>query len=227
MRHVFTPDLLDLSASLIGTVMDPESYPWLALPLIGSVVRAILDDPPPGYRLFARDILVGEDCSISSRAELIGPAVIGPGTEIRSGALIREHVLVGNSCVVGNSTELKNCVLFDQAQAPHFNYVGDSLMGRASHIGAGVILSNLKADKSEVHIRSSEGLDLATGLIKFGAILGDGVEIGCNSVCYPGTIIGRGTVVYPLTSIRGIVPPDSILKADGTSTIRHKGTRND
>jgi NDP-sugar pyrophosphorylase family protein len=222
MHHVFLPAFLDLSASLIGSVLDPESYPWLALPLIGTVVRDIIDNPPPDYRLFARDILVGTDCVISSRAELVGPAVIGPGTEIRSGAYIRENVLIGNSCVVGNSTELKNCVLFDQAQAPHFNYVGDSIMGRGSHIGAGVILSNLKSDKSEVHVRDGQGLDLATGLVKFGAILGDGVEIGCNSVCYPGTIIGRGTVIYPLTAVRGLVPADSILKADGT--IRRKDT---
>ena len=227
MHHVFFPDLLDLSASLISTVMDPESYPWLAISLIGAAVRAILDNPPPGYRFFAQDILVGEGCVISSRAELAGPAVIGPGTEIRSGALIRGNVLVGGSCVVGNSTELKNCVMFDHAQAPHFNYVGDSIMGKGSHIGAGVILSNLKADKSEVHVRNSEGVDLSTGLVKFGAILGDGVEIGCNSVCYPGTIIGRGTVVYPLTAVRGIVPADSILKADGIITARRKGTRND
>jgi NDP-sugar pyrophosphorylase family protein len=212
--------LLDLSASLIGTMVDPESYPWLAIPLIGTAVQTILDNPPPGFRLLARDILAGADCMISPRAELIGPAVIGPGTEIRAGALVRENVLVGKSCVIGNSTELKNCILFDQAQAPHFNYVGDSIMGKASHIGAGVILSNLKSDRSEVHVRNhasiAEGLDLATGLIKFGAILGDGVEIGCNSVCYPGTIIGRTTVVYPLTAVRGMVPAGSILKADGT-----------
>lgn len=209
-------NLLDLSASISRVFLAPESYPWLALSRIGTLVRTLLDVPPPGYRLFAKDILVGADCVISSRAELIGPAVIGPGTEIRSGALIREDVLVGTSCLVGNSTELKNCILFDQAQAPHFNYVGDSIMDKASHIGAGVILSNLKADKSEVHVKDGQGLDIPSGLVKFGAILGDGVEIGCNSVCYPGTIIGRGTVVYPLVAVRGFVSADSILKADGT-----------
>ena len=226
--HPCADTLLDLSSSLLGAVLDPESCPWLALPLLETFVRAMIDNPPPGYRLYARDILVGEGCVISSRAELIGPAVIGPGTEVRTGAFIRGNVLVGGSCVVGNSTELKNCVLFDHAQAPHFNYVGDSIMGEGSHIGAGVILSNLKSDKSEVHVRDSAGLDLATGLVKFGAILGDGVEIGCNSVCYPGTIIGRGSIVYPLTAVRGIVPADSILKADGTlverRAVRHKGT---
>ena len=218
--HLCASDFLDLSASLIRSFLEPGSYPWLVIPLLGTVVQALIDNPPPGYRLFARDILVGEGCVISSRAEVIGPAVIGPGTEIRTGAFIREHVLVGGSCVVGNSTELKNCVLFDHAQAPHFNYVGDSIMGKGSHIGAGVILSNLKSDKSEVYVKGGHGMDLSTGLVKFGAVLGDGVEIGCNSVCYPGTIIGRGSIVYPLTAVRGIVPADSILKADGTVSER-------
>jgi len=184
----------------------------------------LLSDPPPGYRLYAKGILVGEACTISSRAELVGPAVIGPGTEIRTGAFIRENVLIGSACVVGNSTELKNCVLFDQAQAPHFNYVGDSIMGRASHIGAGVVLSNLKSDKTGVRVRTPEGLDIATGLIKFGAILGDRVEIGCNSVCYPGTVIGRDTTVYPLTAVRGVLPENHILKSDGSLVSRRKAT---
>lgn len=225
--HLCAANLLDLSASLIRSFLEAETYPWLAIPLIGTVVQALIDNPPPGYRLFARGILVGSDCVISSRAELIGPAVIGSGTEIRTGAFIREHVLVGCSCVVGNSTELKNCVLFDQAQAPHFNYVGDSIMGKGSHIGAGVILSNLKSDKSEVHVRDRHGLDLPTGLVKFGAILGDGVEIGCNSVCYPGSIIGQDTIVYPLSAVRGIVPAHSILKTDGTVAERRADQRTE
>ena len=222
MHQVLIQDLLDLSASLIGPALNPQAYPWQSIPLIASAVRSFLDEPPPGYRLFAKDILVAEGCLISTKAELIGPAVIGPGTEIRCGALIREHVLVGSGCVVGNSTELKNCVLFDQAQAPHFNYVGDSILGKGAHIGAGVVLSNLKADKSEIRVRFAGGSTLATGLVKFGAILGDGVEVGCNSVCYPGSIVGRGTIVYPLTPVRGFVPSDSILKSDGTVAVRRK-----
>lgn len=219
--------LLDLSATLFKAFPDPEAYPWLAISLIEAAVRGIIEDPPQGYRLVTRDILAAEGCVISPRAELIGPAVIGPGTEIRSGALIREHVLIGASCLVGNSTELKNCVLFDHAQAPHFNYVGDSIMGRGSHIGAGVILSNLKADKTEVHVRSVDGLDLPTSLYKFGAILGDEAEIGCNSVCYPGTVVGRRSMAYPLCAVRGIVPSDSILKPDGSVIVRLKEASDD
>ncbi|MFA6506037.1 MAG: hypothetical protein WCT14_08060 [Treponemataceae bacterium] len=227
MESLSPSDLLDLSASLIRSIMEGESYPWLAVPRIGSLVQDILNDPPPGYHLLSKGVLIGEDCIVSSRAEIVGPAVIGPRTEIRVGAYIRENVLVGASCVVGNSTELKNCVLFDFAQAPHFNYVGDSIMGKGSHIGAGVILSNLKSDKSEVRIKDSRGLDLPTGLIKFGSVLGDGVEIGCNSVCYPGTVIGRGTTVYPLTGVRGVIPPFSILKTDGTVIARRKDGNRD
>lgn len=227
MINLSTKDLLDLGSSLIRMVLDPDSYPWLAIPRIGALVRDLIDHPPLGYRLFNEDILVGEGCSISARAELVGPAVIGPGTEIRPGAFIRENVLIGSHCVIGNSTELKNSVLFDLAQAPHFNYVGDSIMGRGSHIGAGVILSNLKSDKSEVRIRGSGGLDIATGLIKLGAILGDGVEIGCNSVCYPGSILGRGSVAYPLTAIRGVVSPQTMLKADGAKVPRRRDNRHD
>jgi len=222
MAGLRSSDILDLSASFIASILDPEAWPWLAIPKIGDVVATLLADPPPGYRLYAKGILVGEACTISSRAELVGPAVIGPGTEIRTGAFIRENVLIGSACVVGNSTELKNCVLFDQAQAPHFNYVGDSIMGRASHIGAGVVLSNLKSDKTEVRVRTPEGLDIATGLIKFGAILGDRVEIGCNSVCYPGTVIGRDSTVYPLTAVRGVLPENHILKSDGSLVSRRK-----
>ncbi len=222
MAGLRSSDILDLSASFLASILDPEAWPWLVIPKIGEVVAALLADPPPGYRLYAKGILVGEACTISSRAELVGPAVIGPGTEIRTGAFIRENVLIGSNCVVGNSTELKNCVLFDQAQAPHFNYVGDSIMGKGSHIGAGVVLSNLKSDKTEVVVMTSDGLGVPTGLIKFGAILGDRVEIGCNSVCYPGTVIGRDSTVYPLTAVRGILPANHILKADGQLVPRRK-----
>ena len=220
-------DLLDLSASLAGSLLEDAIWPWDAVPAIAGFVRALLDHPPPGYRLLSPGILVAEGCVISARAELVGPAVFGPRTEIRAGAFVREHVLVGADCVVGNSTELKNCVLFDFAQAPHFNYVGDSILGKGSHIGAGVILSNQKSDKGEVKVRGFEGRDLSTGLLKFGSILGDGVEIGCNSVCYPGTVVGRSCIVYPLTAVRGFLPPDSILKADGSIIARRKEDNRD
>lgn len=206
---------LELSATIASSIFDPEGYPWLALSRIADFLSALLAEPPAGYRRLTETVLVGEGASISPRAELLGPAIIGPGAELRTGAFLRENVIVGAHCVVGNSTELKNCVLFDFAQAPHFNYVGDSIMGMKSHIGAGVILSNYKSDGSEVSLRLPDGSRIPTGLVKFGAILGDHVEIGCNSVCYPGTLVGRNTTAYPLSALRGSFPPDSIVRPDG------------
>ncbi|HRY54499.1 MAG TPA: UDP-N-acetylglucosamine pyrophosphorylase [Spirochaetia bacterium] len=218
-------DFLDLSATLASSLFDPEGYPWLALPRISAFLASLLAEPPAGYRLVAPGILAGEGCSISGRAELLGPAVLGPGTEVRCGAFIRENVIVGARCVVGNSTELKNCILLDLAQAPHFNYVGDSVMGRRSHIGAGAILSNYKSDGSEVSARGPGGEVIPTGLCKFGAVLGDGAELGCNSVCFPGTLVGRGSTAYPLSSIRGWIRPGSILKQGGLLVLKEpRGT---
>jgi NDP-sugar pyrophosphorylase family protein len=207
--------LLDLSRSLAASILDPEGYPWLAIPRIAAFVAALVAEPPPGYRRVTDLVIAAEGAQISPRAELLGPAVIGRGSEIRTGAFIRENVLVGELCVVGNSTELKNCVLFDLAQAPHFNYVGDSILGLGAHMGAGSILSNLKSDKSEVFVSGPGGERIATGLVKFGAILGDRAELGSNCVCNPGTIVGREGTAYPLCSIRGYLPERSILKSDG------------
>jgi NDP-sugar pyrophosphorylase family protein len=167
------------------------------------------------FTLATAGVLVGEGARISSRAEIVGPALIGPCCEIRPHAYLRENVILGARCVIGNSTELKNCILFDSAQAPHFNYVGDSILGRRAHIGAGVILSNFKSDGSEVVVRGDAGICIPTGLVKFGAILGDDVEIGCNAVCNPGTVIGRRTTIYPLSLVRGVIPARIILKDDG------------
>ncbi len=207
--------LLDLSATLAASILPPERPPWLALPRIAGLLASLIERPPAGYHLAAPGILVGEGCTISPRAELIGPAVIGPGTEIRTGAYLRENVLVGERCVVGNSTELKNCILFDEAQAPHFSYIGDSILGRKAHLGAGSVLSNLKSDGSEVLLRLPGGIAVPTGLVKFGAILGDGVEVGCNAVCNPGSVVGRGSRIYPLASLRGFLPAGMILKGNG------------
>lgn len=207
--------MLDLSATLAASILPPERPPWLALPRIAGLLASLLEKPPAGYRLVAPRILVGEGCTISPRAELCGPALIGPGTEIRTGAYIRKNVLMGERCVIGNSTELKNCILFDEAQAPHFNYIGDSILGRKAHLGAGSILSNQKSDGSEIILRLPEGIAIPTGLVKFGAILGDGVEVGCNAVCNPGSLVGRGSRIYPLASLRGFLPAGMILKGDG------------
>lgn len=207
--------MLDLSATLAASILPPDSPPWLALPRIADLLASLLASPPTGYRLVAPAVLAGADCTISPRAELCGPALIGRGTEIRTGAYVRENVLVGERCVIGNSTELKNCILFDEAQAPHFNYVGDSILGRKAHLGAGSILSNLKSDGGEVILRLPGGIAIPTGLIKFGAILGDEVEVGCNAVCNPGSLVGRGSRIYPLASLRGFLPAGMILKGDG------------
>ena len=207
--------LLDLSATIAAPIIPSEDYPWLALPRIAEFLDALLARPPSGYRLAAPGILVGEGCLLSARAELCGPAVIGPGSELRTGAFVRENVIIGARCVVGNSTELKNCILFDEAQAPHFNYVGDSILGRRAHLGAGSMLSNLKSDWSEVAVRLPDGTSIPTGLTKFGAILGDEVEIGCNAVCNPGSVVGRSARIYPLASLRGFLPGSTMLKAGG------------
>jgi len=140
-----------------------------------------------------------------------GPAWIGRNCQIRAGCYIRENVLVGDGCVLGNSCEFKNCVVFDHCEVPHYNYVGDSILGHKAHLGAGVILSNVRLDRGEVIVR--DGVDLhSTGLKKFGAIIGDYAEVGCNSVVNPGTLIGRRSVIYPLTNVSGVIPADSILK---------------
>ncbi len=218
MEHteLFAAALLDLSATMAAPLLPPDADPWLALPRIAGFLASLLASPPSGYRLVAPGILAGEGCRISARAELLGPAILGPGTELRPGAYIRENVVVGARCVVGNSTELKNCILFDEAQAPHFNYVGDSILGRGAHLGAGSILSNLKSDKREVVVRLPDGTAIRTGLVKFGAVLGDGAEIGCNAVCNPGSVVGRASRVYPLASLRGFLSGGTILKADGS-----------
>jgi NDP-sugar pyrophosphorylase family protein len=225
MPTIPASDYLDLGSTLASAILRGDEPPWLVLPRLAAFVARLVADPPPGYRVITAGVIAAEGVTISGRAELVGPAVLGSGSEIRIGAFIREHVLVGSHCVVGNSTELKNCILLDHAQAPHFNYVGDSVLGRKAHLGAGAILSNLKSDQTEVHVRGEGGIDIPTGLFKFGAILGDGVELGCNSVCYPGSLVGRGSSAYPLSALRGIIPADSIVKADGSITPRSKGER--
>lgn len=207
--------LLDLSATLAAPILQPGEYAWLALPRIADFLASLLVAPPGNYRLVAPGVLAGEGCKLSARAELCGPAIIGPGSEVRPGAYLREHVIIGARCVIGNSTELKNCILFDEAQAPHFNYVGDSILGRGAHLGAGSILSNLKSDASEVAVHLPGGGKIPTALIKFGAILGDRAEIGCNAVCNPGSVVGRASRVYPLASLRGFLPEATVLKAGG------------
>lgn len=205
--------LYDLSHTAAADFLSSFTYPFEALPHIADFIRRLgASLSPTEYDHPSDDLWIAKDAMVSPTAVLTGPAIIGRGTEIRVGAFLRGAVLIGNSCVVGNSCELKNAILFDRVQVPHFNYVGDSVLGYASHMGAGAVTSNVKSDKSPVVIHASEG-QIPTGLKKCGAFLGDGAEIGCNSVLNPGTVIGKNATVYPLSSVRGTVPEAHIWKA--------------
>ena len=191
-------------------------YPWEAL---GGIKDFILELgrtlSPEQYDNPSPDVWISKNAKVAPTAFIGGPTIIMEGAEVRHCAFIRGSVLVGNGATVGNSTELKNCILFDKAQAPHFNYIGDSILGYAAHTGAGAVTSNLKSDKSLVSVKVGEKR-YATGLKKFGAILGDFVEVGCGSVLNPGTVIGRESNIYPLSSVRGFIPERSIFKGKET-----------
>ena len=174
------------------------------------MIAALLAEGIEGYTLLKEGVLVGKNVKIAATATIEPPAIIGNNTEIRPGAYLRGQVIVGDGCVVGNSTELKHCILLDAVQAPHYNYVGDSVLGFHAHLGAGVICSNLKADGKPVVIHGDE--DYPTGLRKVGAFLGDGADIGCNSVLNPGTVVGQNSSVYPLTPLRGVIGANCIVK---------------
>ena len=208
-----TKELFDLSYPAAAPLLEQTEYPWEALAGIGDLILALGATLPEGeYDHPAEDVWIARDAKVFSSAYIKGPCIIGHNTEVRQCAFIRGNALVGDSCVVGNSTELKNVILFDGVQVPHYNYVGDSILGHKAHMGAGSITSNVKSDKTLVVIKERDAL-YETGRKKMGAILGDRVEIGCNSVLNPGTVIGPDTNVYPLSSVRGVVPADSIYKA--------------
>jgi NDP-sugar pyrophosphorylase family protein len=208
-------ELFDLSQSLAGELLRQCQWPWEALGGISSLILALGPSlPKDEYEQLADQIWVARDCLIAATACINGPLIIGHETEVRHGAYIRASALIGNQAVVGNSTELKNVILFNGVQVPHYNYVGDSILGFKAHMGAGAITSNVKGDRGLITLRvGSERIE--TGLKKLGALLGDRVEVGCNSVLNPGTIIGRGSQIYPLTMVRGTIPPNSILKQNG------------
>ena len=208
-----TSELLDLSHTLAGDYLAQFSYPWEALPGITDLILRLgpaLD--PEEYTQTDSTVWVHKTAQIAPTAYLGEACIIGPDTQVRHGAFVRGSALVGAKCVVGNSVELKNVILFDGVQTPHYNYVGDSILGHRSHMGAGSITSNIKADKKNIVIKNGEER-IETGRRKIGAILGDFADVGCNSVLNPGVIIGRRTTVYPLSSVRGTVPPDCIYKA--------------
>ena len=217
--------LFDLSHTLARPWLEHSEYPWEILPDIPAIIREIgrtLD--PARYHAPAEGVWIAKTAVVAPTASIAPPAIIGENTEVRHGAFIRGAALVGDGCVVGNSTELKNCILFDGVQVPHYNYVGDSILGYKSHMGAGAITSNVKSDKSPVTVKPAAGFEgafapIPTGRKKLGAMLGDFVEVGCNSVLNPGTVIGAYSNVYPLSSVRGAVPANSIFKSGKGSEI--------
>ncbi len=213
--------LYDLRHTQAGEYLAAFRYPWEALGGIGAMIAALGETLGEDYRQLSDRVWVHRTAQVASTAFLGAPCIIGADTQVRHGAFIRGNALVGAGCVVGNSVELKNVILFDGVQVPHYNYVGDSILGYRAHMGAGAVTSNVKSDQSPVVIHHSTG-DIPTGRKKVGAMLGDLVEIGCNSVLNPGTVIGRGSSVYPLSCVRGTVPPDSIYKTGGVVTARTK-----
>ena len=209
-----TTGLFDLSHTLAGNYLARFTYPWQALDGIKELILSLGPALGEGYQERAPQVWVHETAQVAPTAFLGAPCIIGPHTEVRHCAFIRGSALVGAGCVVGNSVELKNVILFDGVQTPHYNYVGDSILGYKSHMGAGSITSNVKSDKTLVTMKNGAET-IETGRKKFGAILGDHVEVGCNSVLNPGTLIGRNSRVYPLSSVRGVVPANSIYKKQG------------
>ena len=213
MDAIKVTDLYDLTHTRAAQMLEGCEYPWEALAKIKQTVLEIgstLD--PERYDQVKPGVWIAKSASIAPTASIAAPCIIGEDTEVRPGAFLRGSVLVGDGCVVGNSTELKNCILFDAVQVPHYNYVGDSILGYLAHMGAGAITSNVKGDKKNVVVHGEQAYE--TGCKKFGAMLGDMAEIGCNSVLNPGTIIGRDSQVYPLSSVRGVVPARSIVKGE-------------
>jgi NDP-sugar pyrophosphorylase family protein len=213
---MFKPtDLFDLSQTEHAALFDGCEYAWEALRRIRDYLQAnlrpALHHRCEGRAFIGDQVFIGEGTVVEDGAMIKGPAIIGRNCQIRHNAYLREDVLVGDGCVVGNACELKNALLFNGCQVPHFNYVGDSILGFKAHLGAGVILSNFKAFKGNIMV-PIDGVPRDTGLRKFGALLGDGVDIGCNAVLNPGSIIGRRSVIYPCTNWRGYLPADSIVK---------------
>ncbi len=195
------------------------TYPWEALAGIREMIVALGKIlPKEEYDEISPNVWVHKTATVFSTSYLGAPCIIGAGTEVRQGAFIRGAALVGEDCVVGNSTELKNVILFDGVQVPHYNYVGDSILGYKAHLGAGAITSNVRSDKQLVVIHAEQ--ELATGLKKVGAFVGDFVEVGCNSVLNPGTVIGKNSSVYPLSCVRGVIPENSIYKAKGNICLK-------
>ncbi|MBQ1902393.1 MAG: UDP-N-acetylglucosamine pyrophosphorylase [Lachnospiraceae bacterium] len=214
MQDCKIKNMYDLEQTMAAELFEGKEYPWEVLPEIGEFIKKLgptLD--PEIYENKGENIWIAKSAKVWPTVSITGPCIIGENTEVRQCAFVRGNALVGNDCVVGNSTELKNVVLFNHVQVPHYNYVGDSVLGYFSHMGAGSITSNVKSDKTLVVVKDREsGEQIETGLKKFGAMLGNHVEVGCNSVLNPGTVICPDSNVYPTSSVRGVIHPHSIFK---------------
>lgn len=206
---------LDLEQTIAKYAFDDIEHPWEVLPKINAFIVSLGPLLPKGlYEERGENVWIAKSAKVAPTAMIQGPCIIDEEAEIRHCAFIRGNAIVGKKAVVGNSTELKNCILFNEVQVPHYNYVGDSVLGYKSHMGAGAITSNVKNNKTNVIIKFPLG-EIETGLRKFGAILGDNVQVGCNCVLNPGTIIGRNTQIYPLCSVRGLIAEDNVYKEKG------------
>ena len=215
MEELEIKSLLDLDKTIAKELFEGLTYPWEALPKIGTFIKQLGETLSlEEYEKHGEDVWIAKDATVFPSAYVKGPAIIGKKAEVRHCAFIRGNAIVGEGAVVGNSTELKNVVLFDGVQVPHYNYVGDSILGYKAHMGAGSITSNVKSDKALTKVHTSSK-DIETGLKKFGAILGDFVEVGCGTVLNPASVVGRNSNIYPLSMVRGIIPANSIYKNQG------------
>ena len=221
VKQVTIKELYDLTETAAKPLLESVTYPWEALPKIKDFIIELGNSlDPEEYEKRGENIWIHKSATVFDSAYIAGPCIIGKDTEVRQCAFIRGSALVGDNCVVGNSTELKNVIIFNNVQVPHYNYVGGSILGFHSHMGAGSITSNVKSDKTLVHVKGAD-FDIATGMKKFGAMLGDYVEVGCNSVLNPGTVIGSHSNIYPLSRVRGYVPSNSIYKDRNDIVTKH------
>ncbi len=215
MKALTIQELYTLDETIAAEIFEGAVYPWEVLSKIHDFILKLGETlPEEEYDQVGEDVWIAKSAHVFESAYIHGPAIIGKDAEVRHGAFIRGNAIVGEGAVVGNSTELKNVILFNKVQVPHYNYVGDSILGYKAHMGAGSITSNVKSDKKLVVVKTAEG-NLETGLKKFGAMLGDEVEVGCGTVLNPGSVVGKRTNIYPLSSVRGFVPQESIYKRQG------------
>ena len=215
MKEITVKEMYTLEETIAKDIFEGVTYPWEVLPKIGEFILKLGETlPEDEYNKVGENVWIAKSAKVFDSAYIAGPAIIGKNAEVRQCAFIRGNAIVGEGAVVGNSTELKNVILFNKVQGTHYNYVGDSILGYKSHMGAGSITSNVKSDKKLVIVKTPEG-NIETGLKKFGAMVGDEVEVGCGSILNPGSVVGKCTNIYPLSSVRGYVPAGSIYKKQG------------